>query len=552
MFCLDAYDPALSDRLIAEGKLPAMERLRAESARFALEHGPGGKARYTGLTWEHFSSGRTPEASGKWSVISFDPNTYRTWQTHATERPFLADLAARCVIYDVPYFDLRSLDQGVGLVGWGGHDTGVPMYSLPAGLMAEITHLFGAPPDSAARNATVYPSVRKTTETAEMLRASVRRRADIAEWLLADRFPSWDIGMIGMGESHDVIELLYHGVDSNHPLAQAGIPSLEAARRGVTAVYQEISVAIERLMDRFPDATFAAFTMHGMGANDTDVPTMLLLPELMYRMSFDRPLFRSRDDWRKAVCPVLRTGEEWNAAVIAEMHHRKAQPLKALGRRASDTVRRAAGALAGRILGARADRGALTARFVGGKARPVDLLSVDWMPAIQYARYWREMKAFALPAYFDGRVRINLQGRERSGMVPFRNYIDVLDRIEEALRRCVDIQTGEPVVQEITRPGVADPFALPATQADLRIFWSGCPVGFRHADYGDIGPGPWRRLGGHSGGDGMLYVRGNRIAPGDRGRRSSFDVAPTIVDLMGKTRPERMDGQSVFQGTSCR
>jgi len=36
---LDGYDPGVGDALMAEGKLPALQRLRAESARFALDHG---------------------------------------------------------------------------------------------------------------------------------------------------------------------------------------------------------------------------------------------------------------------------------------------------------------------------------------------------------------------------------------------------------------------------------------------------------------------------------------------------------------------------------
>ena len=102
VICLDAFDAGLADKLIDAGKLPGLARLKAESARYELEHGPGNKARHTGLTWEHFSSGRKPESSGKWSVISFDPATYRVQQSFATERPFLADVDAKTVVFDVP------------------------------------------------------------------------------------------------------------------------------------------------------------------------------------------------------------------------------------------------------------------------------------------------------------------------------------------------------------------------------------------------------------------------------------------------------------------
>lgn len=544
VICLDAFDAALGDRLIKAGKLPGLARLEAESARFALEHGPEGKARYTGLTWEHFSSGHKPETSGKWSVISFDPKTFRTRQSFATERPFLADVDAKCVIFDVPYFDLQSVPNAIGTVGWGGHDVGVHPQSMPPGLMAEITAKFGPPPDANALNVMVYPSVELTTRMAATLRASVKQRTDIAEWLLTERAHDWDVAMLGFGESHDAIELLYHGIDPNHHLCH--LPSVEPARQGLIGVYEEISAQIERLMARFPDVTIVAFTMHGMGDNDTDLPTMLLLPELMYRMSFDRPLFRSREDWRAARSPLLKEGEDWNTAVTGAMAHARSTPLKHMPSRALDKARRISVKMATGVLGRTLARNLSSRR---GPAR-TKTFDVNWMPASQYARYWPQMDAFGVPSYFEGRVRVNLRGREKYGRVPLTQYAASLDLIEGALRACVDIKTGEPVVREIVRSGANDPMNLSNTLADLAILWNGSPIGFRHSVYGDIGPGPVRRAGGHSGGYGALYLRSNDIVPGNRGLRSSFDVAPTIVDLMGITCRRRIDGESVLRPAS--
>ena len=107
------------------------------------------------------------------------------------------------------------------------------------------------------------------------------------------------------------------------------------------------------------------------------------------------------------------------------------------------------------------------------------------------------------------------------------------------------------MVREINRPSVNDPMSLSATQADLAILWHASPIGFRHPTLGDIGPAPSRRMGGHSGGLGALYVRSTGVMPGDRGVRSSFDVAPTILDLMGRPCAHPIDGLSVFQGADA-
>jgi hypothetical protein len=544
VICLDAFDAALSEQLMAAGKMPGLARLKASSARFKLEHGPGNKARYTGLTWEHFSSGRMPQSSGKWSVISFDPKTFLARQSYATERPFLADVDAKCVIFDVPYFDLQAMPNAVGVVGWAGHDLGVRAHAMPSGLLGEITAKFGPPPDIDALNVMVYPSVELTRRMGESLRDSVRQRIDIAEWLFSERVPDWDVAVLGIGEPHDAVELLYHGIDPEHHLSS--LPSVEPAREGLFGVYEEISSQIDRLMTRFPDVTFVTFTMHGMGENDTDLPTMLLLPELMYRMTFDRPLFDSRKDWRAAKSPVLKEGEDWNTVVNNAMVHTQSAPLKSLPHRTFRSVHRFAVETAKTIFGQERVRNFSSRRRAGRD----NLFDVDWMPAAQYSRYWQHMDAFAVPSYFEGRVRINLRGREKHGRVPLERYAESLDRIESTLRACVDIKSGRPVVKEIVRSGRNDPLNLPNTQGDLAILWNRSPIGFRHPVYGDIGPAPVRRAGGHSGGYGALYVRDSGIVPGDYGLRSSFDVAPTIVDLMGTTCRARIDGASVLQATT--
>ncbi|MFN4283736.1 MAG: hypothetical protein ACK4NA_13955, partial [Alphaproteobacteria bacterium] len=545
VICLDAFDAGLADKLIDAGKLPGLARLKAESARFELEHGPGNKARYTGLTWEHFSSGRAPESSGKWSVISFDPKSYRVRQSFATERPFLADVDAKTVVFDVPYFDLQAMPNAVGAVGWGGHDLGVHPQAMPRDLMAEIVDRFGAPPDVDALNVMVYPSVELTAEMGDNLRASVKQRADIAEWLFAERVADWDVALLGFGETHDAVELLYHGIDPDHHQAMA--PSAVAARKGLIGVYEEVSAQIERLMNRFPDVALVAFTMHGMGDNDTDLPTMLLLPELLYRMSFGKELFRSRDDWRAARSPALQEGEDWNEAVTGAMEHARGKPATNLRQRALRRARRGAARVA------KATLGQAWLREISSRRGPRDKsFDVDWMPASQYARYWPAMDAFAVPSFFEGRVRVNLQGREKDGRVPLERYGATLDAIEAVLRACVDIKTGLPVAREISRPRVNDPLSLGDTQGDLAILWNGSPIGFRHPVLGDIGPAPSRRMGGHSGGNGALYIRSRGVMPGERGLRSSFDVAPTILDLMGRPCARPMDGVSVFHGVAGR
>ena len=47
-----------------------------------------------------------------------------------------------------------------------------------------------------------------------------------------------------------------------------------------------------------------------------------------------------------------------------------------------------------------------------GLGAPTATLSTDWVPASRYRSHWATMRAFALPSMYDGRIRLNLRGRE--------------------------------------------------------------------------------------------------------------------------------------------
>ncbi len=76
--------------------------------------------------------------------------------------------------------------------------------------------------------------------------------------------------------------------------------------------------------------------------------------------------------------------------------------------------------------------------------------------------------------------------------------------------------------------------------------WRGAALGFDHPTHGRIGPLPYRRTGGHTGPYGVAYLAGDGIAPHDGGVRSSFDVAPTIVELLGERAPAGISGRSLL------
>ncbi|HEY7611192.1 MAG TPA: alkaline phosphatase family protein [Alphaproteobacteria bacterium] len=524
---LDGYDPAAGDALMAEGRLPALQRLRAESARFALDHGA---ARWTGLAGEHLSTGRSADATGLRSPLHFDPARYTIWQEGTSRVPFPAALRARTVVFDPTYFDLERAPSVRGIVHWGAHDPGAAASSRPAELRAEIASRFGPYPIEWIYGY-VWPSPARAKAMGEALVAGAEKRADAARWLLTERCPDWDLAIVVGGELHSAAESLWHGYDRRHPLH--AMPSAAPARAAFIAAYEAADRMVGRLRDAFPDAAFVVCAMHGMGPNASDVPSMVLLPELLFRHHFGAALLKGRPDWvagRDTVPPVAETHtwwpgvvklgftapEDWSAALKKRAEPEEMPPKPAWPEDGSTAAR----------------------------------MSVEAIAATWYRRFWPAMRAFALPSYYDGRIRINLAGREAKGRVPRWAYGFALNAMERLVRGCRDIRTGEPVVASVVRTARDNPHALDATDADLHVIWRGSPLGFVHERLGRIGPVPYQRPGGHTGGYGTAFVTGSGLAPGDYGLRSSFDVVPTVVDLLGEAKPAWMSGKSLFAGAT--
>jgi predicted AlkP superfamily phosphohydrolase/phosphomutase len=527
---LDGYEASLGDQLMTAGELPALARLLSRSARFRLNHGP---AQRTGLAWEQVSTGRSPEATGRWSAVAFDPQTYEVWQEGTRLEPFTARLDVPTVVFDPPYFDLDLAPSTRGVVDWGAHDPGVEPGARPKDLLAELQSRFGAYPAKDWIYGIAWPSAERARTMGDALVRATDIRAEAARWLLHERCPDWRLAIVIAGELHSATEGLWHGIDSTHPLHR--LPSAAPAAEGLRAVYRAADRLVGTLTDTFSDATVVVFAMGGMGPNRSDVASMVLLPELLYRHAFGQPLLSEPPAWAAAngCSPMLGEDENWSAAVNAQIRHRRSP---------RDRVRSAAARLLPGPLKSALRRPTASTPAGSGVLR----FSLDWMPASRYQPYWRGMRYFALPSFYDGRIRVNLAGRERHGTVSLADYRAVCDEIEDVVRGCRDAATGEAVVDSIERCAAADPRTLGPSESDLVVVWRGAALGVDHPVIGRIGPVPFRRPGGHTGPFGMAGIRGHAVTAGDFGVRSSFDVVPTIVELLDETLPPGLSGASLF------
>lgn len=537
---LDGLEITLAERLMAAGEMPALAELRRRAARFRLDHGP---AQRTGLAWEHVASGLSPDEGRRWAAVEFDPASYVAWQEGARFTPWWAGLDRRVLVFDAPYVDLRRARNTEGIVGWGAHDPGIKAAGSPAGLLAEFRARFGRYPASRWTYGMPFPSADRTREMGEALSQAVDLRAAASCWLATDRLPDWDLFIAVAGEIHGAIEGLWHGVDPAHPFHEH--PAAAPAAEALLSVHRALDRMLGRLMSRQGDATLIAFNMGGMGPNHSDVPSMVLLPELLYRHAFERPLLSVPAEWAadptglpirdEASGNWSRSSEAWVPSLSEE------EPGLTISGSVLSLARRLPRPIKGVLKGVRA-----AVADWRSPSRPTAYLDLHWQPALRYRRHWPRMPAFALPSFYDGRIRVNLRGRERAGVVDPSRYEDTLHAIETLLRECRNPRTGEPVVDFFERAPTRDPLAVGGSEADLLVIWRDVTAAFEHPRLGLIGPVPLRRTGGHTGPHGMAYIAGPGIEPGDRGVRSAFDVVPTMVSRLGERSPAHISGKSLL------
>jgi hypothetical protein len=375
----------------------------------------------------------------------------------------------------------------------------------------------------------------------EALSKALDVRSRAAKWLATEQFPDWDFFFAVAGELHSGIEGLWHGVDAGHPLNTH--PSAGASAAALLDIHRGLDRMVGELVRAAGDAAVVAFNMGGMGPNHCDIQSMVLLPELLFRHAFGHPLLQISPSWTASPgsLPGLDGHDSWEMATeswVAEpaldSELARAGGLRAIARRLPTPIKSL-------LKGAR-----LAAADWGLANAPPARQELHYMPAYRYRHYWPRMPAFAFPSFFDGRIRINLRGRERNGIVELSQYEETCRTIENLLGECHDPRTGRPIVAKIERASTRNPMALPNSESDLLVVWRDVAAALEHPRLGLIGPVPLRRTGGHTR-QGVAYLAARGIEPGERGVHSSFDVVPTIVQLLGVEVTTCVAGKSLLR-----
>lgn len=419
-------------------------------------------------------------------------------------------LACACVGFPATWPPER-LQHGVFLSGW---DAPVAFeadrsFVWPPALYDAIVERFGAPRfDDVDEFDAGAPGWYEALPGALVER--IGRKADLAEWLLRGR--AWDAFAFYFGESDTAGHHLWAHHDPRSP-RHAGVPP-DADRAGIARVYRALDEALARLLEAAgPETEVTVVSDHGFGG------------------AGDKVLYLNRALAEAGLLgfhPHRRRGALIGAA--------KDWALTGLPPRLRERVFRFGGAALPSWLETQA-------RFGG----------IDFEQTVAFSD---ELNYF--PA-----VWLNLEGRERRGIVSPAQRAAVTREVSAALRSLRDPWTGAAVVAEVwPREELYEgPWVERAPDLILRLHLDrGYSYNLMPSATAPPGTGPWRRLDvaehlGRKGRSlpgshrerGLFVAAGPRVAPIGEVDAAMADVPATLLARLNVAVPPDADGRVLWE-----
>jgi predicted AlkP superfamily phosphohydrolase/phosphomutase len=429
----------------------------------------------------------------------------------------------------MPQSKLSDNVNGIQVLGWGAHSPRCPSHSDPPGLFAEIVARHGEHPTLRKDDVHSMGDHEALDRLKRGLETGVKRRADVCVDLLGRE--DWDLFLTYFSEIHSGQHYFWHLSHPDHPLFQYfGVPGVDP----LLEIVQAVDRAIGRIVAAMPPhARLAVFSDHGMESNTTDLPSTVFLPELLYRLAYPGTYGLAKGRPGTPPPPVMKPSahRSWRSTLYGLKHD--PNPITRWLRQHMATDR----------------FHYLVEKRLGLDSVPLcpEDCPLGTQPPMWYSPAWPGMKAFALPSFSEGYVRMNVRGREQHGIVDPEDYGSACDEVASELFRLTDARTGRPAVKRVVRTRVG-PHG-PATEgerpsdADLIVIWSDLPIDVvDHPTAGRIGPVPFKRSGSHVH-RGFLMAAGPGVPAGARWPAGhSLDIPPTILTLLGADIPSHFDG----------
>lgn len=533
---LDSAEPRVIEKWLDSGKLPLMNRVREEGTYGRLENFDGFSAE---TPWTTFISGCSPKTTGYWSPLKFVEGTYgvKTLAAYDYQEypPFYANPDLRVAIFDVPQVRPDKRVNGIQVGAWGAHSPQVPQSSIPEGLYDEIISKYGPHP-ALHRDYAVCVDLKTTLALEPTLKTGIERRGAVCHDLLKKE--PWDLFMTVFGEAHSAGHNFWHMSQPEHPLYEHF--SKKVSHDPMLASFEAMDTAMDNILKAAPDdANIVIFSAHGMQPNTMDLPSATFLPEFMYRFSFPGKTALLAGEYGTPVPPHITQMEHsywerhvWNTKSDSTalqkflrkvVHNRLIKYLEPFFEDVSGTK---------------------------DLMPPVTLASrsrvVAFEPASWYVPLWPQMKAFALPSFSEGYIRINLKGREPQGIVDPEDYDALCNEIIDKLKTLKCARTGVTMVRDAIRTRDSGADRDPKRpDADIVILWQEDYASdvCESPEFGRIGPAPHYRSGSHRP-EGFIMASGPNVhSNGESFYGHALDIAPTILSLMNAPIPEHLEGK---------
>ncbi len=533
VIALDAADLKLIQEWSSQGLLPNLKQITDQGTLFSLANHPMYRNE---SPWVSLLTGCSPKKTGYWTPLRFNSADYRVWNDNAysfnSYKPFYAILPGRRVtVFDLPHCGrLFAEVDGVQILGWGAHSPMGGGQSRPAGLYGKFQRRFGPHPAWHTQNRGTWWDNDQLQRLRTALLEGIRRRSRINQALLNEH-PA-DLTLLSFSEAHIAGHHFWHLGDRGHPAYRRNQPPLTDF---LLDIYGAIDQAVGELLEHFPtNANLLMFSPEGGAANWCDLNSMVFLPELMFRWNFPgRSLLTGSGAGDGTAAMVTRPRfNDWVETIWSEYYddlppHWLPQLFRELFRKASS---------------------------IPGIHFPFYVLrrlgALQWQPTTWYRPWWPRMKAFALPSYGDGYIRINLKGREAHGVVDPAEYDGLCRELISWLEDLRDSRTGRRTVDEVImtrRNGCGNSSPL-LPDADLVVIWhQEANDMIEDKILGRLGPLPFWKSGSHRP-TGFVIGRGPDILPQTApGLARVIDVAPTILDLLGMAAPDHLSGRPLFK-----
>jgi predicted AlkP superfamily phosphohydrolase/phosphomutase len=502
MVALDAAEPALIERWIADGSMPNLGRLRAAGSYGRLA---SPAAWLAGSVWPAFYTSASPADTGFYHYLQWRPDrlvTVRPDPALPGLVPFWRRLAGeglRVLALDMPLAPTPMPIDGLELCGWATVDSLEGPRSFPPDLLGRVCAEHGEPPRR-DEHYVLEPVEQLLAMRDEHIRIA-RTVADLALGLM--RRDSFDLLTVCLPGPHRCGHRLW---DDTGVLGEVPAAARDAFDDALHQVYIAADEALGRLLDATSTAEVMVFSVHGMGPNTSRLE---ILDEMLTR--------------------VLATGDRRGAALT---------PSRRLAERL---------------------RTVLPANLRAGLKQRLPVALQDRLTGLWRTGGvdWARTRAASLVGDVNGYLQLNLQGREARGIVrPGPESVELVREIADGFLSFVDYDTGAPVVAEL-RP-IGEIFGrgeclhqLP----DLVVRWAPTPAaqhrGVVSPRFGEIAwPTPGRHPTGRSGnhrGQGFLIATGRDIPAGGRLDGADIhDLAPTAYRRLGLAPPAEMRGRALF------